>query len=242
MKQAYFVTGTDTDAGKTTVAAAFLYAAKQKQLTTLAMKPVASGCELTVVGLRNADALALMAQSSLKCSYQQINPYAFAPAIAPHLAAKEAGKGIQLDELITAAQAMLDQPAAFTLIEGAGGWRVPISDKAYLSDLAKALKLPVILVVGIKLGCINHALLTAEAIQNDGLEIAGWVANQGDPNCVGWEAMIASLKQQMPAPCLGEIPYLEQASVEAVASYLSTNFLLHLLARKSHLRGGAHCR
>lgn len=221
MKAAYFITGTDTDAGKTTLAAGFLYAAKQQQLSTLAMKPVASGCEMTKQGLRNSDALALMAQSSIKLAYQAVNPYAFAPPIAPHLAAKEVGLELNVSDLYSAAQIILQKQADLTLIEGAGGWRVPLSNQAFLSDLAIALKLPVILVVGVKLGCINHAVLTAEAIINDGLKLAGWVANGIDANCSYLEGNLASLKQLMPAPCLGEVPYLEQASAKAVASYLT---------------------
>ena len=225
MKAAYFITGTDTDAGKTTVAAGFLYAAKQQHLSTLAMKPLASGCEMTKEGLRNSDALALMAQSSIKLAYQAVNPYAFAPPIAPHLAAKEMGFELNLSDLYSAAQIILQEQADLTLIEGAGGWRVPLSiqknNQAFLSDLAIALKLPVILVVGIKLGCINHAVLTAEAIISDGLKLAGWVANGIDTNASHLEDNLASLKQLMPAPCLGEVPYLEQASAKAVASYLT---------------------
>ena len=221
MKAAYFITGTDTDAGKTPVAAGFLYAAKQQHLSTLAMKPLASGCEMTKEGLRNRAALALMAQSSIKLAYQAVNPYAFAPPIAPHLAAKEMGFELNLSDLYSAAQIILQEQTDLTLIEGAGGWRVPLSNQAFLSDLAIALKLPVILVVGVKLGCINHAVLTAEAIINDGLKLAGWVANGINANCSHLEDNLASLKQLMPAPCLGEVPYLEQASAKAVASYLT---------------------
>ena len=220
MKKAFFITGTDTDAGKTTVAAALLYAAQQQQLSTLAMKPVASGCKNNEQGLRNSDALALIAQSSIKRPYPEINPYAFAPAIAPHIAAQEAGIELKVSDLYQKAQVILQQQADFTLIEGAGGWRVPISDKEYLSDLAIALQLPVILVVGVKLGCINHALLTAAAIISDGLELAGWVANVVDPNCSRLNENLANLKTRIPAPCLGQVPYLTQVSSKAVASYL----------------------
>lgn len=220
MAQAYFVTGTDTDAGKTSVAAGLLYAAKQQQLSTLAMKPVASGCAETAHGLRNSDALALMAQSTVQLPYSQVNPYAFVPAIAPHIAAEEAGVELCVTDLYQAAQVVLQQHADFTLIEGAGGWRVPISATEFLSDLAIALKLPVILVVGVKLGCINHALLTAQAIINDGLKLAGWVANVVDPHCARLAENLVTLKQQMPAPCLAEVPYLPLASAEAVALHM----------------------
>lgn len=220
MAQAYFVTGTDTDAGKTSIAAGLLCAAKQQQRSTLAMKPVASGCEMTRVGLRNSDALALIAQSTLQLPYEQVNPYAFAPAIAPHIAAEEAGVELRVSDLYRAAQVVLHQQADFTLIEGAGGWRVPLSSTEFLSDFAIALKLPVILVVGVKLGCINHALLTAQAIRNDGLELVGWVANVIDPNCARLAENLTTLQQHMPAPCLAEVPYLTDISAESVAAYV----------------------
>ncbi len=220
MAQAFFITGTDTDAGKTSVAAGLLCAAKQQGCSTLAMKPVASGCDMSAEGLRNSDALALIAQSTVQLPYTQINPYAFAPAIAPHIAAQEAGVELSVADLYRTAQVILQQQADFTLIEGAGGWRVPISNAEFLSDFAIALQLPVILVVGVKLGCINHALLTAQAIINDGLELAGWVANVVDPSCARLAENLATLQQLMPAPCLAEVPHLTSASAEHVAEYV----------------------
>lgn len=220
MAQAYFITGTDTDAGKTTISAGLLCAAKQQRRSTLAMKPVASGCEMTEQGLRNSDALALIAQSTVKLPYAQINPYTFAPAIAPHIAADEAGVELCVDHLYQAAQVVLQHRADFTLIEGAGGWRVPISNTEFLSDFAIALNMPVILVVGVKLGCINHALLTVEAIRNDGLELAGWVANVIDPDCARFAENIEYLKQHIAAPCLAEVPHLAISGAEYIAKYL----------------------
>ena len=220
MAQAFFITGTDTDAGKTSVAAGLLCAAKQQGCSTLAMKPVASGCDMSAEGLRNSDALALIAQSTVPLPYTQINPYAFAPAIAPHIAAQEAGVELSVAGLYRAAQVILQEQADFIMIEGAGGWRVPISATEFLSDFAIALQLPVILVVGVKLGCINHALLTAQAIINDGLELAGWVANVVDPNCARLAENLATLQQLMPAPCLAEVPHLTSASAEHVAEYV----------------------
>lgn len=220
MTQAFFVTGTDTDAGKTSIAAGLLCAAKQQQHSTLAMKPVASGCQMSAEGLRNSDALALIAQSTLQLPYSYVNPYAFAPAIAPHIAAQEAGVELSVRDLYRAAQVILQKQADFTLIEGAGGWRVPISATEFLSDFAIALKLPIILVVGVKLGCINHALLTAQAIRNDGLELAGWIANVVDPNCERLAENLSTLQQLMPAPCLAEVPHLAIASAENIAEYL----------------------
>ncbi|RZI90626.1 MAG: dethiobiotin synthase [Pseudomonas sp.] len=225
MSQAYFIAGTDTDVGKTTIAAGLLHAARLQGLSTLAAKPVASGCAVTSKGLRNADALALIDQSTVQLPYERVNPFAFEPAIAPHLAAREAGVALALPALLNAMQGILAEGADFTLIEGAGGWRVPLSDHANLSDLAIALKLPVILVVGVRLGCINHALLSAEAIARDGLQLAGWVANVIEPRTSRLEENLASLAERLPAPCLGRVPKLKQASADAVAEHLQLDLL-----------------
>lgn len=220
MQQAYFIAGTDTDVGKTSIAAGLLAAARQQGKSTLAIKPVASGCELTAAGLRNSDALALQAESSLQLPYSAINPFAFAPAIAPHIAAVEVGVTLSVAALVPPIQQVLAHSADFTLVEGAGGWRVPLSEQELLSDLAKALQIPVILVVGVRLGCISHALLTAEAIQADGLPLAGWVANVIDPHTSRLTQNLETLKQLMPAPCLGIVPFTQPYSAAAVASYL----------------------
>ncbi|MGE8327393.1 dethiobiotin synthase [Pseudomonas urmiensis] len=225
MSKAYFIAGTDTDVGKTTIAAGLLHAARLQGLSTLGAKPVASGCAVTAKGLRNADAQALIDESTFKLAYEQVNPFAFEPAIAPHLAAREAGVALGVPALLAAMQTVLKQGADFTLIEGAGGWRVPLSDQANLSDLAIALKLPVILVVGVRLGCINHALLSAEAIARDGLQLAGWVANIIEPRTSRLEENLASLAERLPAPCLGRVPKLKQASGAAVAEYLQLDLL-----------------
>lgn len=220
MNQAFFVTGTDTEIGKTTIAAGLLHAARMAGLSTAAAKPVASGCELTEAGLRNGDALALLGECSLPLRYEQVNPLAFAPAIAPHLAAREAGVELTVAALAEPVQAVLALGADFTLVEGAGGWRVPLAGEQSLSDLAIDLQLPVILVVGVRLGCINHALLSAEAILHDGLRLAGWVANLVDPHTSRLEDNLATLRERLPAPCLGFVPHLPAATPEAVASYL----------------------
>ena len=225
MSAAYFIAGTDTDVGKTTIAAGLLHAARSAGMSTAAGKPVASGCELTPKGLRNADALALMAQCSLPLSYAEVNPVAFEPAIAPHLAAREAGVALTVQSLSGPMRHILDKEADFTLIEGAGGWRVPLADQDNLSDLAMALGLPVILVVGMRLGCINHALLTAEAIARDGLQLAGWVANIIDPKTSRLEENLATLAERLPAPCLGRVPRLKAVTAEAVAEYLQLDLL-----------------
>lgn len=225
MSAAFFVTGTDTDVGKTTIAAGLLRAARLAGLSTAAVKPVASGCEAGADGLRNSDALALLAECSLPLSYAEVNPFAFAPAIAPHLAAREAGVQLKVAVLADAVQAVLVQQADFTLVEGAGGWRVPLGEQATLADLPVALDLPVILVVGVRLGCINHALLTAEAIARDGLRLAGWVANVLDPQTSRLDDNLRTLTERLAAPCLGRVPRLEQAGAAAVARHLDVGLL-----------------
>ena len=225
MSPAYFIAGTDTDVGKTTIAAGLLYAARQAGLSTAAGKPVASGCAQTPHGLRNADALALLAECSLPLSYDEVNPVAFEPAIAPHIAAREAGVVLSVSSLLAPMQQVLAKQADFTLIEGAGGWRVPLSDQDSLSDVARGLDLPVILVVGVRLGCISHALLTAEAIAQDGLQLAGWVANIIDSKTARLEENLATLAERLPAPCLGRVPKLKAVSAQAVAEHLQLDLL-----------------
>jgi len=220
VNQAFFVTGTDTEIGKTTIAAGLLHAARMAGLSTAAAKPVASGCELTDAGLRNGDALALLGECSLPLRYEQVNPLAFAPAIAPHLAAREVGVDLTVASLAEPVRAVLALGADFTLVEGAGGWRVPLAGEQSLSDLAIDLQLPVILVVGVRLGCINHALLSAEAILRDGLPLAGWVANLVDQHTSRLDDNLATLRERLPAPCLGFVPYLSAATPAAVAGYL----------------------
>ena len=222
----WFVTGTDTDAGKTLVTSSLLYAARQQQLSTLGLKPVASGSDQTSEGLRNDDALALQQQSVPLVDYATVNPIAFAPAIAPHLAAMEAGQPLEVSAIVSSLSETLSQiPRDFTLIEGVGGWRVPLNDQEDFADLAIALELPVILVVGLKLGCLNHARLTAEAIRADGLVLAGWVGSVADPafatNATRLEANIAHLNAKLEAPCLGIIPHLDAPCAAIAHPYLS---------------------
>ena len=163
MTRAYFVTGTDTGVGKTLVTAALLRLLRERGLRVRGLKPVASGAASTPQGLRNDDALALQAESSPPVDYDTVNPYCFAPAIAPHLAAAEQDVPIALAALTAWYQRSSAQCDA-VLVEGAGGWRVPLHPAGFLSDLPEALELPVLLVVGLRLGCLNHARLTCEAI------------------------------------------------------------------------------
>jgi dethiobiotin synthetase len=220
MTYAYFVTGTDTEIGKTTIAAGLLHAARRAGLSTAAAKPVASGCVRTPDGLRNEDALALLGECSLDLRYEEVNPLPFEPAIAPHLAAREVGAVLDVATLRGSVQRILDKGADFTLVEGAGGWRVPLDGQASLSDLVISLQLPVILVVGVRLGCINQAVLTAEAIARDGLPLAGWVANVVDPQTSRLEENLATLAERLPAPCLGRVPRLVEPLPQAVAAHL----------------------
>jgi dethiobiotin synthetase len=225
----FFVAGTDTDVGKTFVACALLTAANERGLSTAAVKPIAAGCESTPEGLRNEDALALQEAMSLDLPYQQVNPVAFEPPIAPHIAAARVGKSVSADRLLGFCRGVIMKRADFTLIEGAGGWRVPLNARETLAKLPVELKVPVILVVGMKLGCINHAILTAEAIRRDGLQLAGWVANTPESEMSCYEENIETLKSLMPCPCLGEIPRLEGAGAEQAAQYLSIDTLLSSL-------------
>lgn len=225
MSAAFFIAGTDTEVGKTTIAAGLLCAARLQGLSTAASKPVASGSESTADGLRNSDALALLGQCSVPLSYAEVNPLAFAPAIAPHLAAREAGVELTAAALVAPVRHVLGKGADFTVVEGAGGWRVPLGNGGFLSDLPIALGLPVILVVGVRLGCINHAVLSAEAIERDGLKLAGWVANIVDPETSRLNENLATLTEVLAAPCLGQVPRLPAATPENVANHLD---LVHL--------------
>jgi dethiobiotin synthetase len=215
-KKAFFITGTDTDAGKTLVTTGLLVAAKNLGLSTAALKPVAAGCEQTDGGLRNSDALHLQAAMTKQFVYEQINPVALRAAIAPHIAAQQEKRSLSADRLTGFCRSVLNQ-ADITLVEGAGGWRVPINPRETMADLAKNLQLPVILVVGMRLGCLNHALLTFEAIVRDGLQVAGWVANCIDGDMPVLAENIDSLRVRLPVPCLGVVPHLAEPSAEQAA-------------------------
>jgi len=201
MKTGYFITGTDTGVGKTLIASALLYKFAQSGLKSVGMKPVAAGCELVSGQLISEDVTKLIAASNITATLAQVNPYAFAPVIAPHIAAKQAGVEIELTTIQKAYQA-LAQSADVVIVEGAGGFCVPLSDGLDTADLVRALNLPIILVVGMRLGCLNHALLTVEAIQARSLILAGWIANQIDPQMEAFEENLNALKQRILAPCV----------------------------------------
>jgi dethiobiotin synthetase len=175
-----FITGTDTGVGKTVVATALVRGLVARGLRVAVMKPVASGSERTAQGLRNEDALALMAASNVAAPYELVNPYCFEPAISPHIAAEEAHIAVDLHQIRHNFDVLADS-ADWVVVEGAGGWLAPIGPRTAIRDLAGALEIPVALVVGLRLGCINHALLTKLAIESHGARLAGWVANSIDP-------------------------------------------------------------
>jgi dethiobiotin synthetase len=226
MGRAYFVTGTDTGVGKTTVAVALLHAAAARGLTTAAIKPVAAGCELTPEGLRNDDALRLQAASTLAINYQQINPVALEPAIAPHFAAQQIGQQLYVPELAEHCLSILALGADFTVIEGAGGWRVPLTNSETFADIAIELGTPVLLIVDIKLGCLNHALLSAEAIRADGLTLAGWVANRSTGKDQCHQQMVDDLRARLACPLLGDLPHSQPIDKNQLADYVDIQQLL----------------
>jgi dethiobiotin synthetase len=198
LRGVFFITGTDTEVGKTWVSCRLLERAREAGLSCYGLKPIAAGCEETADGLRNEDAVNLMAASSLSLPYDLVNPVALKAAIAPHIAARQEGRRVSLSQLAGFVRgALSSHPADLVLVEGAGGWRVPLNDQEMLSALAVELNLPVIQVVGMKLGCISHALLTAEAIQADGLRYTGTVANCFGEMDVREENLI-TLRQHLP--------------------------------------------
>ncbi|WP_127474867.1 dethiobiotin synthase [Sulfurivermis fontis] len=222
MSRGIFVTGTDTGVGKTWVSAGLMAALQRQGLRVLGMKPVAAGCEQTANGLRNEDALLLQRQGSHRVDYTVINPYAFAPPVAPHLAAAQAGRPIEMERIARHYQTLAAEADA-VVVEGAGGWLVPLNERETMADLALHLDLEVVLVVGLRLGCISHALLTAEAIRNRGCRLTGWVANTLDLHMSKLPQNILSIQQRIDAPLLGVVPYMDTLSVDTVAAQLTIN-------------------
>lgn len=206
-----FVTGTDTGVGKTEVSLALMACLKASGLSVIGMKPVSAGCEHTPEGWRNADAVALMQESSLRQPYERVNPFAFEPPIAPHIAAADIGVRIDLSTIERAYHA-LARSADVCVVEGAGGWLVPLNERETFADLAARLGLPVVLVVGIRLGCLNHALLSVESIAGSGAALAGWVANGLAPDTPRAAENIAALEERIPVPRLATVRFRAGAS------------------------------
>lgn len=216
----YFVTGTDTEVGKTYVTCQLLRAADDAGMTSIGYKPVSAGCE-NIDGQRaNEDAVALQKASSLSLPTALINPIVFDAPIAPHIAAARQNQPIDELRIKDGYHVLCDHNPDLLLMEGAGGWRLPISDNRLMSDVVKSLELPVILVVGMRLGCLNHALLSAEAIIKDGLPLRGWVANCLSDDMPVLQENLAYLKSAMPAPMLAEIPFSQAPGEAMMASFL----------------------
>lgn len=212
-----FITGTDTGAGKTWATLGIMARFQAQGLAVKGMKPVASGGERHGGSLRNADASLIRAQSSGSPAYEQVCPYTFAEPIAPHIAACKQRVDIDLDK-VSAAFDELAASADLVVVEGIGGWRVPLSEALQTEDLVRRLGLSVVLVVGLRLGCINHALLSAEAIKASGVPFTGWLANGICPDYAEQRATLDYLRARIPAPMSGCIPYLNELDVEAVGA------------------------
>jgi dethiobiotin synthetase len=234
MTNGVFITGTDTGVGKTRVSASLLAALNANGHRAVGMKPVASGCENTANGWRNDDAVTLIAHSHGKPGYALVNPYALPQAIAPHLAANDAGVEIRMEPIV-AAFAALSTNNEMVIVEGVGGWMVPLSPTLMQAHLPLALKLPVILVVGLRLGCINHALLSARAIAADDCELIGWIGNRIDPAMAHAEANLATLRERLPAPCLGVVPFSAGVDLSTLAPFL--DIAIKLLEKNSGSSG-----
>ena len=201
-----FVTGTDTGAGKTVASTTLLHALRARGWRAVGMKPVASGCERGPGGWRNADALALQAASAPTPAYDDLNPFALPEPLAPELAAREAGVAVTLPPLL-AAHARLAAQGGVVVVEGVGGWMAPLSADLMQADLVRAIGMPVVLVVGLRLGCLNHAYATARSIAADGASLAGWIACEVDPGMARIDDNVALLAGRLPAPCWGRLPH-----------------------------------
>jgi dethiobiotin synthetase len=216
---AFYVTGTDTGIGKTFSSCALLHALRQRGRSAVGMKPVASGCEQTAQGLRNEDAIALLAASDPAPAYADLNPYALPLPLAPELAAAAAGVTLSLAP-IEAAFERLRAQADTVVVEGVGGWLAPLSTTLDQSNLVQALQLPVVMVVGLRLGCLNHARLTAQAITTSGATCIGWIANDVDPRMERIDDNVALLRARLPLPFWGRLPYAPGGDPALLARHL----------------------
>lgn len=219
MSSGWFITGTDTGVGKTLITSALLHALAAQGKRVIGMKPVASGCTESGSQRSNEDAEQLIAVSNIEADYDTVCPYRFLTPIAPHLAAAEEGVEICIDRIINCYQILKPQ-ADRVLVEGVGGWAVPINEQYGMGDVAVRLGLPVVIVVGARLGCISHALLTQQCILDRGLPLAGWVYNHIDPDMQRSDAVLASLHDRMSAPLLGSIPFMRNADPQQISTFL----------------------
>ena len=214
-----YVTGTDTGIGKTLTSCALLHALRGHGLRAAGMKPVASGCARIDGEWKNEDALALQHAGESGIAYADINPFALEHPLAPELAARDAGIEVALPPIL-AAHARLAEHADALIVEGVGGWAAPLSASLMQADLVRALRVPVLLVIGLRLGCLNHALLSARAIAADGVHLAGWIASHVDPDMDRVDDNIGMLRARMPAPCWGVLPHVPDADPAQLASRL----------------------
>jgi dethiobiotin synthetase len=221
MGKCFFITATDTEVGKTYVSSGLLLTANNRKLSTIGLKPVASGCQLSNGQLYNEDALLLQKSASIQLDYSLVNPLTFAPAIAPHIAAQSTQTALNVKRLQQHTYNTLCIPADITIIEGSGGWHAPLNQEETMADYAVSLNCEIILVVGIRLGCINHAILTAQAIKNSGAVCAGWVANKIDPNMSYSDENIETLKNWLTTPLLATIEFNQspQSALENITIF-----------------------
>lgn len=219
----FYVTGTDTGIGKTVASTALLHALRTRGLRATGMKPVASGCMLEEGQWHNEDALALLAASDPRPLYPDLNPYALPLPLAPEIAAREAGVQIEL-EVILSAFHRLQASADTVVVEGVGGWAAPLATTLDQADLVRALQLPVVMVVGMRLGCINHARLTARAIAEDGGKLVGWIANHVDPQMERQDENFELLAARLQAPCWGRLPWIPDQDAAQLSRALTLEY------------------
>ncbi len=206
MTNGIFITGTDTGIGKTIASCALMHELAKQGYKVAGMKPIASGARIQNGQLQNEDALALIQHANICVDYKQVNPYCFEPAIAPHIAAEQAGVDIDIS-MIQESFTELSKQADWVVVEGVGGWLVPVNEEQAVADIALALQLPVILVVGLRLGCINHALLTMDSMRSKNVNIMGWITSQVDPTLAATEQIIKTLQNKLHSAYLGYLPY-----------------------------------
>jgi len=234
IQQGFFITGTDTGVGKTEVSLGLLLLLKKHGFSTVALKPIATGCIETPEGLRNNDAQLLQKNITKQLSYSDINPISFFEPIAPHIAAKLVNQPLSVKEIIAACNNTLSVSADFIIIEGTGGWLVPLNAEETMADVAIQFNYPLIIVVGIRLGCLNHALLTVSHIKTTSIPIAGWVANVITPEMPSLFENIQALTERIPAPLLGIIPYQKKVEPYSISHYLESELLSLLKTHHCH--------
>ena len=223
--QGFFITGTDTGIGKTWATIALMQSCKAEGMKVAGMKPIASGCEEINGQYKNEDALMIQSCCSDSYPYELINPYAFREPIAPHIAAEKVSADVELKK-IADIYTFLAEQNDIVIVEGVGGWRVPLSDILTTRDIVNTLDIPVILVVGLRLGCINHALLTNQVIHSDNIQLAGWIANSVDRDYLETEKTMQTLMQHISAPLLGKMPFLPIYDAEILGKNISGDILV----------------